>query len=87
MKTKEFIFDRLKEVIEEVGSKNVVQVVTDNAGNCKYAGLRIEAHYKNIFWTPYVQPFQQTQIFGNCRDKICKSPYHAEEVNVSQAIT
>ena len=49
MKTKEFIFDRLKEVIEEVGSKNVVQVVTDNAGNCKYAGLRIEAHYKNIF--------------------------------------
>lgn len=48
------LFDRLKEVIEEVGSKNVVQVITDNASNCKYVGLRIETHYKNVFWTPCV---------------------------------
>ena len=40
------------EVIEKVGSKNVVQVVTDNAANCKAAGLIIEAKYNNIFWTP-----------------------------------
>lgn len=54
VKSKEYIFDRLKEVIEEVGSKNVVQVITDNASNCKSAGLKIEGHYKNIFWTPCV---------------------------------
>jgi hypothetical protein len=54
VKSKEYIFDRLKEVIEEVGSKNVVQVITDNASNCQSAGLKIEGHYKNIFWTPCV---------------------------------
>uniref|UniRef100_A0ACD5X5U7 Uncharacterized protein n=1 Tax=Avena sativa TaxID=4498 RepID=A0ACD5X5U7_AVESA len=54
VKSKEYIFDRLREVIEEVGSKNVVQVITNNASNCKYAGLKIEGHYKNIFWTPCV---------------------------------
>jgi hypothetical protein len=51
VKTKEYIFDRLKEVIEEGVSKNVVQVISDNASNCKYVGLRIGTHYKNIFWT------------------------------------
>ncbi|XP_062193504.1 uncharacterized protein LOC133896882 [Phragmites australis] len=54
VKSKEYIFDRLKEVIEEVGSKNVVQVITDNAANCKAVGLMIESKYKNIFWTPCV---------------------------------
>ena len=53
-KTKEYISALLIEVIEKVGSKNVVQVVTDNAANCKAAGLIIEAKYSNIFWTPCV---------------------------------
>jgi hypothetical protein len=44
----------LIEVIEKVGSQNVVQVVNDNAANCKAADLIIEAKYKNIFWTPCV---------------------------------
>ena len=41
-KTKEYISALLIEVIEKVGSKNVVQVVTDNAANCKAAGLIIQ---------------------------------------------
>jgi hypothetical protein len=44
----------LKEVIEEVGPENVVQVITDNAANCRSAGLLIEAKYKNIYWTPCI---------------------------------
>jgi len=36
-------------VIEEVGAKNVVQVVTDNAANCKGAGMIVEQKYNRIF--------------------------------------
>lgn len=44
----------MKEVIDEVGPKNVVQVITDNAANWKGVVLMIESKYKNIFWTPCV---------------------------------
>nr|XP_034580677.1 uncharacterized protein LOC117843997 [Setaria viridis] len=53
-KTKDYITDLLIDVIEKVGPKNVVQVITDNAANCKAAGLIIESKYNNIFWTPCV---------------------------------
>ncbi|GJM87358.1 hypothetical protein PR202_ga03304 [Eleusine coracana subsp. coracana] len=35
VKTKEYIADKLKSIIEKVGRHNVVQVITDNAANCK----------------------------------------------------
>ncbi|XP_061368975.1 uncharacterized protein LOC133311865 [Gastrolobium bilobum] len=38
IKDKNFIFRLLKEVIQEVREANVVQVITDNAANCKGAG-------------------------------------------------
>ncbi|KAG5556173.1 hypothetical protein RHGRI_006710 [Rhododendron griersonianum] len=53
-KDKYFICDLLKDVIEEVGPENVVQVITDNAKNCAGAGLLIEGLYPNIYWTPCV---------------------------------
>jgi Protein of unknown function (DUF 659) len=54
VKDKFFIFTIIKEVIEEVGPRNVVQVITDNAPVCKAAGMLIETQYPNIFWTPCV---------------------------------
>ncbi|CAL5383489.1 unnamed protein product [Camellia sinensis] len=50
-KDKYFISNLMKEVIMEVGPKNVVQVITDNAANCKAAGHLIEAQFPHIFWT------------------------------------
>ncbi|KAK1438667.1 hypothetical protein QVD17_04476 [Tagetes erecta] len=38
--------------IEQIGPSNVLQVVTDNAANCKAAGEEIEKVYKHIFWSP-----------------------------------
>ncbi|XP_048131980.1 uncharacterized protein LOC115732504 isoform X2 [Rhodamnia argentea] len=49
-----FIFNLLKEVIIEVGHENVVQVITDNASNCKGAGQLIEQEFPSIVWTPCV---------------------------------
>ncbi|XP_058180780.1 uncharacterized protein LOC131299188 [Rhododendron vialii] len=54
IKDKHFIASLMKEVVIEVGPKNVVQIVTDNTANCKAAGQIIEAQYPHIFWTPYV---------------------------------
>ncbi|RWR83372.1 DUF659 domain-containing protein/Dimer_Tnp_hAT domain-containing protein [Cinnamomum micranthum f. kanehirae] len=54
IKDKYFIYGLLKEVIEEVGPQNVIQVITDNAKNCAGAGHLIEAQFENIVWTPCV---------------------------------
>ena len=47
-----FIANILIEAIEQVGARNVVQVITDNAKNCRAAGLLVEERYQHIFWTP-----------------------------------
>ncbi|KAH7437245.1 hypothetical protein KP509_05G061800 [Ceratopteris richardii] len=47
-----FIYRHIKKAIEEVGAKNVVQVVTDNASNCRHMGKLLEEEYKHIVWTP-----------------------------------
>ena len=53
-KDKHFIAGILREVIEEVGPNNVVQVITDNAKNCAGAGALINQLYPHISWTPCV---------------------------------
>ncbi|KAL9685775.1 hypothetical protein QQ045_023227 [Rhodiola kirilowii] len=50
----DFIAHLFKKVIDEVGEENVVQVITDNASNCKAAEKIIEGYYPHIYWTPCV---------------------------------
>ncbi|GJN00319.1 hypothetical protein PR202_ga17743 [Eleusine coracana subsp. coracana] len=69
VKTKEYIAEKLKYIIEEVGRHNVVQVITDNAANCKGAGLLIEAEYDNIFWTPCVVHTLNLALKSICEPK------------------
>ncbi|CAL5328732.1 unnamed protein product [Camellia sinensis] len=45
------IADLLIKAIEFVGPSNVVQVVTNNATNCKAAGAIIQRKYSHIFWS------------------------------------
>ncbi|KAJ9567191.1 hypothetical protein OSB04_003157 [Centaurea solstitialis] len=51
-KTGVAIANFLQGAIETVGASNVLQVVTDNAANCKAVGKEIEKVYKHIFWSP-----------------------------------
>lgn len=74
VKTKEYIAGLLIEIIEKVGSKNVVQVITDNAANCKGAGLIIEAKYNNIFWTPCVVHTLNLALKNICAPKSGEDP-------------
>ncbi|XP_062011882.1 uncharacterized protein LOC133728490 [Rosa rugosa] len=53
-KTGEVIADFMLTAIEDVGSSNVLQIVTDNAKNCESAGREIEKVHKHIFWSPCV---------------------------------
>uniref|UniRef100_A0A803M195 DUF659 domain-containing protein n=2 Tax=Chenopodium quinoa TaxID=63459 RepID=A0A803M195_CHEQI len=54
IKDKDFIATLLSEVIDEIGDQNVVQIITDNASNCKAAGELVEGRYHHIYWTPCV---------------------------------
>ncbi|GAV70795.1 DUF659 domain-containing protein/Dimer_Tnp_hAT domain-containing protein, partial [Cephalotus follicularis] len=49
-----FIYNLLKEVINEVGYTKVIQVIMDNALNCKGARQLIEQEFPSIVWTPCV---------------------------------
>jgi hypothetical protein len=51
-KTGEYIAEQLCKAIEEVGSENVVIVITDSASNCKCAGDIIMERYPHITWVP-----------------------------------
>eukprot|EP00253_Pinus_taeda_P015502 PITA_15502 len=44
------IAEALLETIDHIAPYNVIQVITDNAPNCKSAGAIIEDKYPNIFW-------------------------------------
>lgn len=48
----EYIYSHIAQAIEEVGPQNVVQVITDNAANCKAMGDLVMENYPTIFWTP-----------------------------------
>ncbi|XP_010444948.1 PREDICTED: uncharacterized protein LOC104727550 [Camelina sativa] len=54
VKDKFFISNLMKEVINEVGHQKIVQIITDNAANCKAAGEIIECTYPHIYWAPCV---------------------------------
>ncbi|CAN6182580.1 unnamed protein product, partial [Urochloa humidicola] len=69
VKSMQYIAEKLIAVIEEVGSKNVVQVITDNASNCKGAGLIVQQKYDHIFWTPCVVHTLNLALKGICAPK------------------
>ncbi|MCO5611319.1 hypothetical protein L7F22_065571 [Adiantum nelumboides] len=50
--TGEWIYEHIRKAIEEVGPKNMVQVVTDNGSNCASMGRIVEEAYPYIVWTP-----------------------------------
>ncbi|XP_025625660.1 uncharacterized protein [Arachis hypogaea] len=52
IKTADTLFKLFAEVIDWVGSSNIVHVVTDNAANYVSAGKLIHENYPNIFWSP-----------------------------------
>ncbi|KMT08139.1 hypothetical protein BVRB_6g143860 [Beta vulgaris subsp. vulgaris] len=54
LKDADYVASLFQEVIDKERADNIVQIITDNAGNFKAAGLSIEAKYSHIFWIPCV---------------------------------
>ncbi|RYR50051.1 uncharacterized protein [Arachis hypogaea] len=52
IKIADTLFKLFAEVIERVGSSNIVHVVTNNAANYVSAGKLIHEKYPKIFWSP-----------------------------------
>ena len=53
-KDKHYLARLIVDTIHEVGARDVVQVITDNAPVCKAAGSIVESELPHIFWTPCV---------------------------------
>ncbi|XP_059635859.1 uncharacterized protein LOC132278046 [Cornus florida] len=79
IKDADYVANLFKLVIQEMGSQNVVQVITDNGNNFKAAGAIIEGIYPHIFWTPCVvhclnlalksicEPSENSPQFAECK--------------------
>ncbi|XP_076954720.1 uncharacterized protein LOC143629296 isoform X1 [Bidens hawaiensis] len=52
MNSSEALFTLFKEVVEEVGVRNVLQIVTKNEGRYVEVGKHITGNFPTIFWTP-----------------------------------
>ena len=50
------LYDLLKHIVEEVGVKNVVQVITNNTESHVIAGKRLTDTFPTLFWTPCASP-------------------------------
>ena len=53
IKDHQYIYGLLKNVVKEVGEKNIVQIVTDNGSAFVKAGKKLMKKY-SLFWTPCV---------------------------------
>ncbi|XP_022156306.1 uncharacterized protein LOC111023231 isoform X2 [Momordica charantia] len=69
VKDKYFIENLIKEVINEVGHQNIIQIITDNDPNCEAAGQIIESQFSNIVWTPCVVSTLNLALKNICSSK------------------
>ncbi|XP_074374390.1 uncharacterized protein LOC141714792 [Apium graveolens] len=75
IKDAEYVAGLFLNAIDQVGPDNVVQIITDNAGNFKAAGLSIEAKYAQIFWTPCVVHSLNLALKSMCEPNVKSSHY------------
>ena len=57
----------------------MVQIITNNAANCKSAGLIVQQKYENIFWTPCIVHTLNLALKNICAAKL---PRNEEEESV-----
>ncbi|GKA37840.1 putative hAT dimerization domain, ribonuclease H-like superfamily protein [Tanacetum coccineum] len=74
-KSKEFIANLRKEIIDDIGHQNVVQIITDNAANCKGTGEIIKRLYPEIYWTPCVVHTLNLALKNICAAKNTESNF------------
>ena len=72
LKDKDFMARHMRDAIVEVGSNNVVQIITDNATVCKAAGMLIELEFPSIYWTPCVVHTLNLALKNICATKNTK---------------
>ncbi|KAL0225408.1 hypothetical protein RCL1_003320 [Eukaryota sp. TZLM3-RCL] len=51
-KTSDYVAEVIIDHINKVGEENVIQVITDNASECKAAGTIVEEVVPQVFWSP-----------------------------------
>ncbi|XP_027340931.1 uncharacterized protein LOC113854230 [Abrus precatorius] len=82
-KTTDQFFKMIDDVVEEVGEKHVVQVITHSSANYKAVGELLMEKRKNLYWTPCA---------AHCIDLILedfekKLPLHQETIGTGKKVT
>lgn len=80
--TSEFIFDNVDKCIEEVGSQNVIQVVTHNTTTNIGAAKLLKEKRPNIFWTSCA-----TQAINLMLESIGKLPKYKKVIDQAKTFT
>ena len=80
--TAQHIFEYVLKGIEQVGSENVVQVVTDNASNNMAAAKLLKAKMPNIFWSSCA-----THTINLMLESIGKLPRYKKTIDSAKAFT
>ncbi|XP_020244128.1 uncharacterized protein LOC109822351 [Asparagus officinalis] len=76
------LYELLKHVVEEVGVKNVVQVITNNTESHVIAGKRLSDAFSTLFWTPCA-----SQCIDGMLEDIGKLEAIAEVIENAKSIT
>jgi len=73
------IADLLVQAIDEVGPSNIIQVLTNNASNCKVVEKEVEKVHPPIFW--YIE--FNIQRFGTNFRLVQEIPFHVSNKRIS----
>lgn len=82
VKNAEYLFQLMDSMVEEIGEKRVVQVVTDNAAAFKLAGHMLMEKREHLWWVPC-----SAHCIDLMLEDICQDPTVENVVNNARFIT
>ncbi|MQM05780.1 hypothetical protein Taro_038596 [Colocasia esculenta] len=82
VKNADYLFQLMDNMVEEIGEKRIVQVVTDNAVAFKLAGQKLMEKREHLYWVPC-----SAHCIDLMLEDICEDPMVENVVNNARFIT
>ncbi|MQL74712.1 hypothetical protein Taro_007087 [Colocasia esculenta] len=82
VKNAEYLFQLMDNMVEEIGERRIVQVITDNATTFKLAGQKLMEKREHLYWVPCSAHYIDLML-----EDICEDPMVENVVNNARFIT
>ncbi|MQL86777.1 hypothetical protein Taro_019318, partial [Colocasia esculenta] len=82
VKNADYLFQLMDEMVQEIGEKRIVQVVTDNAAAFKLAGQKLMEKREHLYWVPC-----SAHCIDLMLEDICEDPMVENVVNNARFVT